>query len=126
MSKDVELDKLRREISVLKDTVSDLTKTIDDLKTTVKADDGKRNRNNSQGEYQIFQDTENCLSQDASWIRLMNLLHDTRTGLSATEAASRWGKSRSRTSEVLNKLADEGHLVKYRDGREIKFRAAEE
>ncbi|MDF1539758.1 MAG: hypothetical protein P1Q69_12730 [Candidatus Thorarchaeota archaeon] len=126
MNKDAELEKLRREVSVLKDTVSSLTKTIDDLKTSVKKDDLGKGRTISQGEYQIFQDTESCLSHDASWIRLMNLLHATRTGLTATEAATRWGKSRSRTSEVLNKLADEGHLVKYRDGREIKFRAAEE
>lgn len=125
MDKDEELVKLRKEIRVLKNTVSDLTRTIDDLKTTVK-DDKISSSNRSQGEYQIFQDSENCLSHDASWVRLMNLLQDTRTGLTATEAATRWGKSRSRTSEVLNKLADEGHLVKYRDGREIKFRAADE
>jgi hypothetical protein len=126
MDKDAELDKLRREVSVLKDTVSNLTRTIDDLKTSVKTDNVGKSNASSQGDYQIFQDAESCLSLDASWVRLMNLLHDTRTGLTATEAATRWGKSRSRTSEVLNKLADEGHLIKYRDGREIKFRATED
>ena len=42
------------------------------------------------------------------------------------ELAKLWGKSRSRTSEVLNRLVGEGHVVKYRDGREIKFRPPEE
>ncbi len=126
MDKDAELEKLRREVRVLKDSVSSLTKTIDDLKTSVEIDGSGKSKTIAQGEYQIFQGTESCLSHDASWIRLVNLLQGTRTGLTATEAATRWGKSRSRTSEVLNKLADEGHLVKYRDGREIKFIAAEE
>jgi hypothetical protein len=126
LEKDNELKKLRKEIKVLRDTVSNLTRTIDDLKSTV-ASDGPSDRPIDTGsEYRIFQDSESCLSQDASWIRLMNLLQDTAAGLTAAEAAIRWGKSRSRTSEVLNKLADEGHLVKYRDGREIKFRRLEE
>jgi Fic family protein len=126
LDKDEELEKLRYEINVLRDTVSTLTKTIDDLKSTVSKDDVSGTDQNPGNDYRIFQDSESCLSQDASWIRLMNLLQDTRSGLTAAEAAIRWGKSRSRTSEVLNKLVDEGHLVKYRDGRRIKFRTLEE
>lgn len=119
MNKDEELDKLRKEIRVLRDTVTDLTKTIDDLRTTVATDRPQE----STGTYRIFPNSDNCLDFDASWLRLMGVLQRTDEGLSAAEAAKKWGKSRSRTSEVLNKLADEGHLVKYRDGREIKFRA---
>lgn len=126
MEKDEELEKLRYEIKTLKDTVSTLTKTIDDLKTTVSGEEHPISGENQRNDYRIFQDSESCLSQDASWIRLMNLLQDTGSGLTAAEAAIRWGKSRSRTSEVLNKLVDEGHLVKYRDGRQIKFRTLED
>ena len=126
MEKGAEIEKLRREIQVLRDTVSSLTRTIDDLKTTVIKDNVTEKNLDTRSDYRIFQDSESCLSHDASWIRLMNLLQDTGAGLTAAEAAIRWGKSRSRTSEVLNKLVDEGHLVKYRDGREIKFRTADE
>ncbi len=125
MEKDTELVKLRKEIKILRDTVSNLTKTIDDLKTKV-VNDEPNVSDKAGNDYRIFQDSESCLSQDASWIRLMNLLQNTNSGLSAAEAAIKWGKSRSRTSEVLNKLADEGHLVKYRDGREIKFRTTDD
>ncbi len=121
MNKDEELEKLRKEIRVLRDTVKDLTKTIDDLKTTVTSEGIEEGSDT----YKLFPNSENCLDYDASWLRLMGMLERTDNGLTAAEAAKRWGKSRSRTSEVLNKLADDGHLVKYRDGREIKFRAIE-
>ncbi len=126
MEKDAELENLRREIRVLRDNVSSLTRTIVDLKTTVTKDTATKKNLDTRSDYRIFQDSESCLSHDASWIRLMNLLQDTGSGLTAAEAAVRWGKSRSRTSEVLNKLVGEGHLVKYRDGREIKFRTTDE
>ena len=122
MNKDEEIKKLRNEIQVLRDTVTDLTKVINDLKYTVSTD-RKENKSNS---YQMFPNADNCLDYDASWLRLIGLLERVDHGLSASEAAKRWGKSRSRTSEVLNQLADDGHLIKYRDGREIKFRSAEE
>ncbi|MFW9919974.1 MAG: MarR family transcriptional regulator [Candidatus Thorarchaeota archaeon] len=122
MNKDAEIEKLRKEIRTLRDTVSDLTRTIDDLKTTVSSEKTEEGNDT----YKIFTNSENCLDYDASWLRLMGMLERTDDGLSAAEAAKKWGKSRSRTSEVLNKLADEGHLVKYRDGREIKFRAVDE
>jgi len=121
VNKDEELEKLRKEIRVLRDTVTKLTRTIDDLKTTVTSD----KTDVANDTYRIFPNNENCLDYDASWIRLMGMLEKINDGLSAAEAAKKWGKSRSRTSEVLNKLADDGHLVKYRDGREIKFRSVE-
>ena len=121
MNKDEEMEKLRKEIRVLRDTVTDLTRTIDDLKSTVASEKPP----DSNGTYTIFPNANNCLDYDASWLRLMGLLERTDDGLSAAEAAKKWGKSRSRTSEVLNKLVDDGHLMKYRDGREIKFRAIE-
>ncbi|MGY5858452.1 MAG: helix-turn-helix domain-containing protein, partial [Candidatus Thorarchaeota archaeon] len=67
-----------------------------------------------------------CLDGDASWDRLVNLMHNEDSGLTAAELAEKWGKSRSRTSEVLNKLAENGQIIKYRDGRMIRFRSAEE
>ncbi len=114
-----ELDKLKDEIRVLRKTVKNLTKTIDDLRTKVSSREMKTTS------YQIFPNSENCLEYDASWQRLVSLLEGTGLGLSAAEAARMWGKSRSRTSEVLNKLVDQGHLMKYRDGRQIKFRAVD-
>ncbi|MFW9909554.1 MAG: winged helix-turn-helix domain-containing protein [Candidatus Thorarchaeota archaeon] len=124
MEKEQELEKLRREIRVLRDTVYDLTKTIDDLKSQV-ATKSSIQVQDIESEYRIFAE-DSALSQDASWIRLMSLLQRTGSGLTATEAAEQWGKSRSRTSEVLNKLVEHGKLVKYRDGREVKFRTADE
>jgi predicted nucleic acid-binding Zn-ribbon protein len=110
MDNEEELQKLRKEIKVLRETVSGLTKTIDELKSTVKNEADSANQKG----YTIFSSNGSCL------------LQKTDDGLSAAEAAKQWGKSRSRTSEVLNKLADDGHIVKYRDGREIKFRTADE
>lgn len=122
MDKDEEIKKLRNEIKNLRDTVSDLTKEIDDLKYTVASD----SKVTTASPYQMFPNAENCLDYDASWLRLMGMMEKIDDGLSASEAAKRWGKSRSRTSEVLNQLADDGHLIKYRDGREIKFRSVDE
>jgi polyhydroxyalkanoate synthesis regulator phasin len=127
VEKEAELEKLRKEVNGLRSQVSQLTRTIDDLKAHV--NEGRYAANDSriqQEGYRIFDDPNNCLSQDISWSRLVNLLSGNTPGLTAEEAAKRWGKSRSRTSEVLNKLVDEGHLVKYRDGRRIKFRALDE
>jgi biotin operon repressor len=122
MDNEEELQKLRKEIKVLRETVGGLTKTIDELKSTVKNEADSANQKG----YTIFSSSGSCLEYDASWMRLVKLLQKTDDGLSAAEAAKQWGKSRSRTSEVLNKLADDGHIVKYRDGREIKFRTADE
>ncbi len=126
MSKEKEIDKLRNEIRDLRDTVSGLTQLVNKLTTTVQTDSIEKRESVRGSSYQIFSKDESALSHDISWIRLVNLLHDASIGLSAKELALQWGKSRSRTSEVLNKLVDDGHLTKYRDGREIKFRAIDE
>ena len=63
---------------------------------------------------------------DMSWEKLLALLKSSRSAMTAAELADRWGRSRSRTSEVLNKLVEEGQLVKFRDGRRIRFRTTEE
>lgn len=125
MKEDKELKELREEVHELKQTVYTLKDTVVELTSRLKqtADAGSPY---DSGQYNVFSNRGNCLEGDISWNRLVNLLQEERLGLTATELAEKWGKSRSRTSEVLNKLVDEGHLVKIRDGRQIRFRTAEE
>jgi polyhydroxyalkanoate synthesis regulator phasin len=119
------LKELREEVHELKQTVYTLKDTIVELTSRLKgtADAGSPY---DSGQYNVFSGRGNYLEGDLSWNRLVNLLHEEDLGLTATELAEKWGRSRSRTSEVLNKLVDEGHLAKIRDGRQIRFRTAEE
>ncbi|OLS27241.1 MAG: hypothetical protein ThorAB25_20410 [Candidatus Thorarchaeota archaeon AB_25] len=125
MTEDKELKELREEVHELKQTVYTLKDTIVELTSRLKQTPDAGSPYDS-GQYNVFNNRGNCLEGDISWNRLVNLLQEERLGLTATELAERWGRSRSRTSEVLNKLVDEGHLVKIRDGRQIRFRTAEE
>ena len=125
MTEDKELKELRKEVHELKETVYTLKDTIVELSSRIKHSTDAGSPYDS-GQYNIFGDGGNCLENDVSWNRLVNLLQEETLGLTATELSERWGRSRSRTSEVLNKLVDEGHLVKFRDGRQIRFRTAEE
>ncbi|TFF95754.1 transcriptional regulator [Candidatus Thorarchaeota archaeon] len=115
---------LRNEIEELRKTVRSLRKTVADLATQLESRDAYE-ETHPPG-YSVSDDVRSCLDQDVSWARLVGLVEDSRRGLTTTELAERWGKSRSRTSEVLNRLVEEGHLVKYRDGRRVKFRPAED
>ena len=125
MTDDKELKELRKEVHELKQTVYTLKDTIVELTSRLKHSEDVGSPYDS-GQYNVFSGRGNCLEADVSWSRLVNLLSDEALGLTATELAEKWGRSRSRTSEVLNKLVDEGHLVKFRDGRQIRFRTAEE
>jgi polyhydroxyalkanoate synthesis regulator phasin len=125
LTEDKELRELRKEVHELKQTVYTLKDTIVELTSRFKHSTYAGSPYDS-GQYNVFSDRGNCLEGDVSWNRLVNLLHEEDLGLTATELAEKWGRSRSRTSEVLNKLVDEGHIVKFRDGRQIRFRTAEE
>ena len=118
------IEALRKEVKELRKTVYNLKDTIIEL--TSQIDIGNSESPFEGGQYSIFPNRSNCLEGDASWDRLVSLLHNEDSGLTAAELAEKWGKSRSRTSEVLNKLAEEGQIIKYRDGRMIRFRTAEE
>lgn len=118
------IEALRKEVKELRKTVYHLKDTIIEL--TSQIDTGNSESPFEGGQYSIFPNRSNCLEGDASWDRLVSLLHNEDSGLTAAELAEKWGKSRSRTSEVLNKLAEEGQIIKYRDGRMIRFRTAEE
>lgn len=126
MSKEKEIEKLRNEIRDLRNTVSGLSQLVNKLTSEIQTDFEEKRESVRGSSYQIFSKDESALGHDISWIRLVNLLHDASIGLTAKELALQWGKSRSRTSEVLNTLVHEGHLTKYRDGREIKFRPIDE
>lgn len=125
MTEDKELKELQKEVYELKETVYTLKDTIVELTSRLKESPDAGSPYDS-GQYNVFSGRGNCLEGDVSWSRLVNLLNEEDLGLTATELAEKWGRSRSRTSEVLNKLVDEGHLVKFRDGREIRFRTVEE
>jgi hypothetical protein len=125
LAEDKELKQLRKEVHELKETVYTLKDTIVELTTRLKSSSDAGSPYDS-GQYNVFGGQGNCLEGDISWNRLVNLLHEEDPGLTATELAEKWGRSRSRTSEVLNKLVEEGHLVKVRDGRQIRFRTADE
>ncbi|MFX1605144.1 MAG: MarR family transcriptional regulator [Promethearchaeota archaeon] len=125
MKEDNKLEDLRAEVQELKQTVYTLKDTIVELTSRLKQTPDAGSPYDS-GQYNVFGKQESILEGDISWNRLVNLLQEEHLGLTATELAEKWGRSRSRTSEVLNKLVDEGHLVKVRDGRQIRFRTAEE
>lgn len=118
------IEALRKEVKELRKTVYNLKDTIIEL--TSQIDIGNSESPFEGGQYSIFPNRSNCLEGDVSWDRLVSLLQNEDSGLTAAELAEKWGKSRSRTSEVLNKLAEEGQIIKYRDGRMIRFRTAEE
>ncbi|MHA1882601.1 MAG: hypothetical protein ACTSUO_06110 [Candidatus Thorarchaeota archaeon] len=126
MDKDKELRQLRNEVSDLKETVSTLSQLVNKLTSTMNTENSESKLQVVRSGYQIFGESESALDHDVSWTRLVNLLQDSSSGLTARQLSEQWGKSRTRTSEVLNILVDDGHLVKYRDGREIKFRPVDE
>ena len=109
-----ELKKLRNTVKVLTETVNDLKTKIEDVGST-----GGEQR------YSMF-DQNKMTEGDVSWDRLVSIIEEKDAGRTAKELAKEWGKSRSRTSEVLNHLVNEGRLVKYRDGRRIRFRTVDE
>jgi len=124
MEKNQEIEALRKEVKELKKTVYSLKDTIIELTNQIETVSSESPLEG--GQYSMFPNKSNCLDGDVSWDRLVNLLHSEDSGLTATELAEKWGKSRSRTSEVLNKLAENGQIIKYRDGRLIRFRSADE
>jgi Fic family protein len=115
---------LKNEIDELRKTVRSLRKTVADLATQLESRD-LYEETHPPG-YSVSDDVRSCLDQDVSWARLVGLVENSNRGLTTMELAEKWGKSRSRTSEVLNRLVEEGHLVKFRDGRRVKFRPAED
>lgn len=124
MKDNQDIEALRKEITELRKTVYSLKDTIIELTNQIET--GNSDSPYEDGKYSLFPDRSNCLDGDASWDRLVTLMHKEDSGLTAAELAEKWGKSRSRTSEVLNKLAENGQIIKYRDGRMIRFRSAEE
>ena len=129
MTRDTEIEKFRKENAELRKTITvlrDTIQTFNELTITTRINPPTNIVEPKQNQYQIFPNQENVLEYDASWSRLVTLLNGINSGLTASELALRWGKSRSRTSEVLNKLVQEGYLMKIRDGRTIRFRSAEE
>jgi len=124
MEENQDIKALRKEVTELRKTVYSLKDTIIELTNQIET--GNSESPYEGGQYTIFPNRSNCLDGDASWERLVNMLHNEDCGLTATELAEKWGKSRSRTSEVLNKLAENGQIIKYRDGRMIRFRTAED
>jgi predicted transcriptional regulator len=125
MQKDDEIKALRNEVHELRNIIKNLKKIVTELTTKIEDPIQEQPRNTGNQGYQIFS-KDNLLDYDLSWERLVKLLQNCDYGLTTEELAERWGKSRSRTSEVLNKLVDEGVLVKYRDGRNVIFRTVEE
>ena len=121
-----EIQRLRNEVLELRKTVKGLKDIVEDLTNRSHRHEPVSKNESSSAQYRIFGDHVSFIERDASWDRLVGLLEDSNIGQTATELASQWGKSRSRTSEVLNKLAEEGRLVKFRDGRRIKFRPINE
>lgn len=123
MSKNQDFESLKKQVRELQKTVYMLKDTIIELTNQLESSTAGSPFEGAQ--YNMFPNRSNCLEGDVSWNRLLNVLHETNKGLTTTELAEKWGKSRSRTSEVLNKLAGNGQIIKYRDGRMIKFRLLE-
>lgn len=126
MSEESEVNRLRKDIAELRRTVQSLKETVTELTDRLHHENKVHEEKAPSGNYSISKNLEDCVQYDASWSRLVGILEGAEAGLTAAELAKLWGKSRSRTSEVLNRLVGEGQVVKYRDGREIKFRPPEE
>jgi len=124
MAKDYEVGQLKDEVKELKKTVSKLTETVNQLTAKIGGSDARAAPAPRSAQYNVFANQPSCIDYEIGWQRLVGMLRDESVGLTATELATLWGKSRSRTSEVLNKLAEDGHVVKFRDGRRIRFRKA--
>lgn len=120
------IDDLMDEIKELTQTVLELRETVNVLSSKIIETKNQRKPPVEMGSYKVVQDQGSFIEGDASWTRLVGLLRGKTSGLTASELANKWGKSRSRTSEVLNRLVEEGQLIKYRDGRRIKFRAPQD
>jgi predicted transcriptional regulator len=124
MSNNRDFEALKKEVLELKQTVHSLKNTI--TKLTNQLESSSETSPFEGGQYSVFPNKLNTLEGDVSWNRLLNHLNSAERGLTTTELAKKWGKSRTRTSEVLNLLAEDGHIVKYRDGRRIRFRSTDE
>jgi DNA-binding transcriptional ArsR family regulator len=124
MEKDDEIQALRNEVRELRSTIVSLEKVVAELTARLEKPVKPKPSSIDNRGYQIF--SQESLDYDLSWNRLIHLVQNYDYGLTTEELAERWGKSRSRTSEVLNKLVDEGVLVKYRDGRNVRFRTIDE
>jgi len=107
MSDNQDIKALQKEVKALRKTVYSLKDTIVGLTNQIET--GSSESPYEGGQYNVFPNRSN---EDS--------------GLTAAELAAKWGKSRSRTSEVLNKLVEDGQIVKYRDGRMIRFRSVDE
>ncbi|MHA2378379.1 MAG: helix-turn-helix domain-containing protein [Candidatus Thorarchaeota archaeon] len=118
------MDELMYEIKELRETVLELQKTVRQMNARLEGAGPKRTKPTEVGDYMLLSDQGGVIEGDASWARLVSLLREADQGLTAAELATMWGKSRSRTSEVLNLLVQDGQLVKYRDGRLIRFRTS--
>jgi hypothetical protein len=119
-----DFESLKKEVRELKQTVYSLKNTI--IQLTNQLESSSVSSPLEDGQYNIFANKSNTLEGDVSWNKLLNLLNSAEQGLTTAELAKKWGKSRTRTSEVLNLLAEDGHIVKYRDGRRIRFRSADD
>ncbi|MHA2602850.1 MAG: helix-turn-helix domain-containing protein [Candidatus Thorarchaeota archaeon SMTZ1-83] len=118
------MDELMYEIKELRETVLELQKTVRQMSARLESEARNKNSVAELVDYMLLSDQGGVIEGDASWARLVSLLREADQGLTATELAPMWGKSRSRTSEVLNILVQDGQLVKYRDGRTIRFRTS--
>ena len=124
MSKDYEIVGLREEIKELRKTVMMLHETMNELASKLQQTPSGKTMPTDANQYNVFANQESCIVQDMAWERLVELIRQTDSGFTAAELARQWGKSRSRTSEVLNQLVEEGRVTKFRDGRSIRFRSA--
>ena len=126
MSKNYEIVGLREEIKELRKTVMMIHETMNELALKLKQAPPVKSMPTDANQYNVFANQESCIARDVAWERLVDLIQRTDSGSTAAELARQWGKSRSRTSEVLNQLVEEGRLAKFRDGRSIRFRPADE
>jgi len=106
MSDNQDIKALQKEVKELRKTVYSLKDTIVGLTNQIET--GSSESPYEGGQYNIFPNRSNCLEGDASWDRLVTLLHNEDSGLTAAE------------------LAEDGQIIKYRDGRMIRFRSADE
>ncbi len=124
-----ELESIKEEIKLLRGIVESLTARIDRLtellETNINSPAVLNNDASKFGTFNINQTVSRYNFQNFLYNEMLNIVSkaDTSgTGVTAEEVAKIWGRSRSRTSEMLNQLVRKGLLIKYQDGRSIKFK----
>ena len=124
-----DIESIREELKLLRKVVESLNKKVEELTQIIESNMIQKVSNTEKtsfGTFNINQTVSRYNFQNYLYSEMLNIISEadiSGSGVTAEEFAKIWGRSRSRASEMLNQLVRKGLLVKYQDGRSIKFKA---